>query len=166
MDVTVLDYWPDIVVVAIQKGFCGALSTVSTFVNEVRFSCSSCFFFAFSLFCQLPSVRRPPDGPRQPFGFTQMRRPAPPCCWTRSVPCGAGRRSRLTVEIATETWRFFCCRYTQCWRCTRTISTRIPISSSALQRRGLPGWRSMARRPGRTCEQQLQQDGWAAALYH
>lgn len=32
---TALGYWAQIVVTAIQKGFCGALSTVSTLVNEV-----------------------------------------------------------------------------------------------------------------------------------
>ena len=36
VDVTTLGYWPQIVITAVQKGFCGALSTVSTLVNEVR----------------------------------------------------------------------------------------------------------------------------------
>jgi len=58
VDVTVLDYWPDIVVVAIQQGFCGALSTVSTFVNEVRFSCSAYCFFVFQPL--LPAALCPP----------------------------------------------------------------------------------------------------------
>ena len=45
VDVVALGYWPQIVVTGVQKGFCGALSTVSTLVNEVKTPSPACMMW-------------------------------------------------------------------------------------------------------------------------
>lgn len=49
VDVATLGYWPQIVVTAVQKGFCGALSTVSTLVNEVDSAAAAALLYASCL---------------------------------------------------------------------------------------------------------------------